>query len=96
MMLEKSPHRQWLYLWLAISAAVNIVSLASLLDGLVTWADAFRLIINLYRYYIRDQIISTANYVFPPVPQVSPHFSHGPEDGAGDFVFRDEVAEALY
>jgi hypothetical protein len=61
----KSPHIHWLYLWLAISAAGNLVGLASIVDGLVIWADFFKHIIDLYREYIRGPIAFVGNHIWP-------------------------------
>jgi hypothetical protein len=71
-MTPKGHHIHWLYLWLAISAAGNIIGMASLVEGLVTWADFFKHIIELYRDNIRAPVAWVGNHLwsFGKIPEV--------------------------
>jgi hypothetical protein len=64
-MTPKGQHIHWLYLWLAISAAGNIIGMASLVEGVVTWADFFKHIIELYRDNIRAPVAWVGNHLWP-------------------------------
>jgi hypothetical protein len=64
-MREQRPHIHWLYLWLAISAAGNLLGLASLVDNVVVWADFFKHIIELYRDNIRAPVAWVGNHLWP-------------------------------
>jgi hypothetical protein len=53
-MPEQNKRDFWLYVGLVISGLLNLTGLASIVDGLVTWAHFFRDIIDVYRTVIRE------------------------------------------
>jgi hypothetical protein len=62
---EKKPGAAWLYAGLGISGLLNIASMASIVDGVVTWAALFRAFIGAYRWAIRDPLAHAGNAIWP-------------------------------
>jgi hypothetical protein len=62
---DKKPGNLWLYVGLGISGLLTIVSMASIVDGLVTWAKPFSALIDAYRWAIRDPLAYAGNAIWP-------------------------------
>ncbi len=62
---EKKPGAAWLYAGLGVSGLLNIASMASVVDGFVTWATFFREFIGAYRWAIRDPLAYAGNAIWP-------------------------------
>ncbi len=55
----------WLYVGLGISGLLNLTGMASIVDGLVIWAEFFRDFIDTYRWAIRDPLAYIGNAIWP-------------------------------
>ena len=64
-MPEQSNRDFWLYVGLVISGLLNLTGMASIVDGLVTWAHFFREIIDVYRTVIREPLAYVGNHIWP-------------------------------
>jgi hypothetical protein len=64
-MPEQSERNFWLYVGLVISGLLNLTGMASIVDGLVTWAHFFREIIDVYRTVIREPLAYVGNHIWP-------------------------------
>ena len=64
-MPEQNNRDFWLYVGLAISGLLNLTGMASIVDGLVTWAHFFREIIDVYRTVIREPLAYVGNHIWP-------------------------------
>ncbi len=64
-MPEQSSRDFWLYVGLVISGLLNLTGMASIVDGLVTWAHFFRDIIDVYRTVIREPLAYVGNHIWP-------------------------------
>jgi hypothetical protein len=64
-MPEQDKRNLWLYVGLFVSGLLNLTGLASIVDGLVTWAHFFRDIIDVYRTVIREPLAYVGNHLWP-------------------------------
>jgi hypothetical protein len=64
-MPEQNNRDFWLYVGLVISGLLNLTGMASIVDGLVTWAHFFREIIDVYRTVIREPLAYVGNHLWP-------------------------------
>jgi hypothetical protein len=62
---DKKSGNLWLYIGLGITGALTIGSMASIMDGFVTWAAFFRAFIDAYRWAILEPLAYTGNAVWP-------------------------------
>jgi hypothetical protein len=62
---DKKPGDVWLTLSLGILGLLEISAMASIVDGLVTWAQLFSAFIDAYRWAIRDPLASAGNAIWP-------------------------------
>jgi hypothetical protein len=62
---ELKQNNFWLYFWLGISGLLNISGMASIVDGLVVWAEFFRNFIDVYRWAVRDPLAYVGNAIWP-------------------------------
>jgi hypothetical protein len=62
---EPKGSNVWLYVGLGISGILTIGSMASIVDGLVTWAQLFREFVDAYRWAIRDPLAYIGNAIWP-------------------------------
>lgn len=67
MAAEVKPARRdpILMTWLGLSVALNVIGMASLVDGVVIWADFIRQMVELYRALIRDPLEWAAQLFWP-------------------------------
>ncbi len=54
-----------LFAWLGLSVALNVVGLASLVDGIVVWATFIQEIVEIYHEVIREPIEWAAQLIWP-------------------------------
>jgi hypothetical protein len=62
---EAERRNVWMYVWLCISALINISGMASIVDGFVHWADFFSHLIDIYRAIIREPLAYVVHLVWP-------------------------------
>jgi hypothetical protein len=62
---DKKPGSFSLYIWLGISGFLTISSMASIVDGFVTWATVFREFVDAYRWAIRDPLAHLGAAIWP-------------------------------
>ena len=67
MTIETRPARRdpILLTWLGLSVALNVTGMASLVEGVVTWADFIGQIIAVYRAVIREPMQWIAQLIWP-------------------------------
>lgn len=51
--------------WLVLGVALNVIGLASLVDGVVVWADFIQHLVETYRTFIREPLEWAARAVWP-------------------------------
>jgi hypothetical protein len=61
----QSIPKPYLVLYLALSALLNVLGLASLVEGVVTWAGFVAEVINVYHQFLRDPILRAVMYFWP-------------------------------
>jgi hypothetical protein len=61
----QSIPKPYLILYLALSALLNVLGLASLVEGVVTWAGFLAEVINVYHQFLRDPILRAVMYFWP-------------------------------
>ena len=62
----KRPRRDPILLtWLGLSVALNVIGMASLVDGLVVWADFVRQIVAVYRSVVREPMQCAVQLIWP-------------------------------
>jgi hypothetical protein len=61
--------------WLALSVVLNVIGMASLVDGVVVWADFIRHIIGIYREVVHEPLRLAIGLVWPagwpPIPRTA-------------------------
>jgi len=63
--------KNYLFVPLSLSVALNVTGLAGLVDGAVVWIGFFKDAVNLYSEYVRQPLMTATNAVWPPsFPQI--------------------------
>jgi hypothetical protein len=62
---DKGLPRPIIYLWLALSVLLNVSGIASIVDGIVHWANFFKDFLDIYRHFIREPISWAVHLVWP-------------------------------
>ena len=70
----QSIPKPFLVIYLAMSAILNVLGLASIVEGAVTWAGFLAEAINIYHQFLRDPILNALMYFWPTAWPKLPHW----------------------
>jgi hypothetical protein len=61
----QSIPKPYLVVYLALSAILNFLGIASIVEGIVTWAGFLEDAVNVYHQFLRDPILRTVMHFWP-------------------------------
>ncbi len=64
--IKSGLSKNYLFVPLSLSVALNVTGLAGLVDGVVVWIGFFKDAINLYSDYVRQPLMTATTAVWPP------------------------------
>jgi len=58
--------KPYLIIWLALSTLLNLLGIASIIQGFVDWAGFLAQAVHTYQQLVRDPVLSVVLHVWPP------------------------------